>query len=189
MTPLPRDLARLLKSCATELGKLDADWAVAGAVAMAVHGYERATRDVDLLIADDAREPLLERLADRGIPVEDVFPPVHYAIAPQGSSHSEVGIDLLFPALGVETLALMAAQPMLVGKLRVPVIPLHHLVATKLLVDPGEDPERYARDLQDLRALRLRGLVDARRVEGVLADVGDRSALVRLRALMKSDRS
>jgi hypothetical protein len=37
-----RDVARLLQICAEELDDLDADWAVGGATAMAVHGYERA---------------------------------------------------------------------------------------------------------------------------------------------------
>ncbi len=43
-----RALVRPLSILAEELDALDADWAIAGATAMGVHGYERATNDVDV---------------------------------------------------------------------------------------------------------------------------------------------
>jgi hypothetical protein len=55
-----RALLRLLDVCAQQLDALEADWAIAGATALAVHGYERATKDIDLFMGDDAREALLE---------------------------------------------------------------------------------------------------------------------------------
>jgi hypothetical protein len=63
---------KALRACADELDALDADWAVAGATAMQVHGYTRATRDVDLFIGDDVRPELLARLRARAIPVKPI---------------------------------------------------------------------------------------------------------------------
>jgi hypothetical protein len=178
-------LAKLLKICAVELEDLQADWAVSGATAMATHGYERATKDVDLFIAEEVREPFFARLADRGLTVEEVFPPVHFSLSPKRSRDPELHLDLLFPAPGVGCLGLVAARPGLVAGREMPVVPLQYLVAAKLLVDPEEDRERYDKDLQDLRALRLRGLIDPVRVRSVLEDVGDRGAIVRLHALLR----
>lgn len=180
-----RGLVRSLRTCAEELDALDADWAVAGATALAIHGFERATKDVDLFIADDVRERLLERLSDRGLAVEEVFPPMHYSVAPPRARDPDVRVDLLFPALGVESLGLMAARPAAIAGRQMPVVPLAHLVAAKLAVDPAEDRARHDKDLQDLRELRVRGLIDVERVRELLTDTGDRGAIERLSALMR----
>jgi hypothetical protein len=76
----------------------------------------RATKDVDLFIADDVRDRLLERLAARELAIEHVFPPFHFSIAPPGAVDPEARLDLLFPALGVESLALMAARPAVIDR-------------------------------------------------------------------------
>lgn len=181
---IPKLLSRIVDLCAEELDSAGADWAIGGAHAMGVHGYARATRDVDLFVADDAREALLARLESEGYPVQNVFPPSHHAVSPPRSRDPDVRVDLLFPALGVESLALLAAKKHRLGNRRYPVIPLEHLVALKLQVDPEFERDRYAKDMQDLLALRERGLIDGERVRGVLADVGDPDAQRRLRALM-----
>lgn len=178
-------LAKVLRICAIELDRLAADWAVSGATALATHGYERATKDVDLFIAEEVRDELLDRLAERGLAVEEVFAPVHFSVTPARSRDPELHIDLLFPALGVECLGLVAAKRAPVAGREMPVVPLAYLVAAKLIVDPAEDPERHAKDLQDLRELRLRGLIDAARVEEVLRDVGELDAIGRLHALLR----
>ncbi|MBL9022514.1 MAG: nucleotidyl transferase AbiEii/AbiGii toxin family protein, partial [Myxococcales bacterium] len=154
---------KALRACADELDALDADWAVAGATAMQVHGYARATRDIDLFIGDDVRPELLARLRARAIPVKAIFSPHHYRIDPPDRKDPEASIDLLFPALGVESLGLLAAQRGSIEGTEMPIVPLHHLVALKLTTDPGIDPSRFARDQADLVALHDRGLVDAAR--------------------------
>ena len=179
-----RALIGPLSILAEELDALDADWAIAGATAMGVHGYERATKDVDVLVGDDVRNEVLDRLAARAQPVEEVFPPVHYSVAVPRARDPEVRIDLLFPALGVESLGLMAARRASLAGRKMPIVPLAHLVAAKLAVDPAEDRERYDKDHQDLRALWNRGLIDVAAVEEVLSDAGDRGAVQRLRALI-----
>jgi hypothetical protein len=180
-----RELRRPLVVLAEELDRLDADWAIGGATALGIHGYERATRDVDVFAGDDVREDLLDRLRDRGQPLEEVFPPVHYAFAPRARD-PDVRIDLLFPALGVESLGLMAARRARIAGRDMPVVPLAHLVAAKLTVDPEEDRDRHLKDQQDLRALWVRGLIDVRAVQRLLEDVGDREAMRRLHELAGS---
>jgi len=175
---------KALRACAHELDALGADWAVAGATAMQVHGYARATRDVDLFIGDDARSDLLARLRARTIPVKAIFSPHHYRIDPPGRKDPEASIDLLFPALGVESLGLLAAKRGPVEGTEMPIVPIHHIVALKLTTDPHIDPSRYVRDQADLVALRDRGLVDPARVAEILEDVSDVDARARLTELV-----
>jgi hypothetical protein len=177
-------LKSVLFACAEELDDLGADWAIGGATAMQAHGYARATRDVDLFVGDDARLELLARLRARAIPVKAIFSPHHYRIAPAARKDPEASVDLLFPALGVESLGLMAARRTPVEGTKMPVVPLHHLVALKLTTDPGIDPSRYLKDQADLVALRDRGLVDALRVGQILEDVNDPEARTRLTELV-----
>jgi hypothetical protein len=181
---IDKKLRALLRTCAKKLDALDAEWAVTGATAMSVHGYVRATKDIDLFIADDIRPEFLRQLRDAGFPVEDVMPPVHYSVEPRDNRDREQRIDLLFPAMGVECLGLMAAQRMSVEGMELPVMPLAHLVAIKLQTDPAFDPHRYAKDQQDLGELRARGLIESNRVRAVLEDAGDHAAIGRLHALV-----
>ena len=177
---IEKSLVSLLRRCARRLDELEADWAIGGATAMAAHGYVRQTKDVDLFIADDCRTELLETLRNEGYFIDAIMPPAHYIAAPPQVADPETRIDLLFPALGVETLGLMAARRATVAGMKLPVLPLAHLVALKLQTDPLFERDRYEKDLQDLRELRARGLIDSRRVEEVLEDVGDAAAVRRL---------
>ena len=55
------------------LGKLEADgldYAIAGAIALAIHGAPRATSDIDLLVLPDALESILAVARSRGFNVE-----------------------------------------------------------------------------------------------------------------------
>jgi hypothetical protein len=108
-----------------------------------------------------------------------------HAVVPRART-PDIRIDLLFPALGVESLGLMAARRAPIAGRDMPVVPLPHLVAAKLAVDPDEDRDRYLEDQQDLRALWARGLVDVGAVEQVLHDTGDRDAVRRLHELAGS---
>lgn len=179
---------KALRVCAEELDALDADWAIAGATAMQVHGYARATRDVDLFIGDDARLELLARLRERKLRPTAIFSPHHYRVAPAGRRDPEASIDLLFPALGVESLGLLAAKRHTVEGAQLPVLPIQHIVALKLTTDPAIDPSRYLRDQADLVAMRDRGLVDPGRVAEVLEDIGDGEARDRLTELVATSK-
>jgi hypothetical protein len=126
----------------------------------------------------------LSRLRGRGLEVQPIFPPHHYRVASGSRRDPEASIDLLFPALGIESLGLLAAARMPIEGVNMPVVPMHHLVALKLTTDPDIDPSRYIKDLADVLALHERGLVDAERVRRVLEDVSDTAGCARLSALM-----
>lgn len=172
-----------LRKVKKALDDLEADWAVGGAVAMAAHGYTRETADVDVFIGDDVREELLARLAaDESLDVIELMAPFHYGVVQKGGS-TAARLDLLFPALGIESLAVMAARRASVFGESIPIWPLPHIVAAKLVTDPQVDPARAAKDAQDLRELRDRGLIDVLRVHELLEDVRDRGARQRLAEL------
>jgi len=172
----PAKLRAAFARCVRELERLDADWAVGGAFAMAAHGYTRATRDIDLFIGDDAREPLLAALRAHGVAVDEVVEDIHYAAIPDRRD-PESRIDLLFPSSEPDVSAMMSARPALVLRKKVPVWPLHLIVANKLL------SERH-KDALDLEELRKRGLVDAGRVLEVLQELREPGAIKRLQRLM-----
>lgn len=184
---IDKSLVALVRCCARCLDGLEAEWAIGGATAMAVHGYVRQTKAVDLFIADECRAELLAALKSDGHFVDAVMPPAHYVVAPPKAADPESRVDLLFPALGVETLGLMAARRVSVAGMNLPVMPLPHLVALKLQTDPLFDRDRYAKDHQDLRELRARGFIDSRKVEEVLDDVRDTAAVRRLYELLRPD--
>ncbi len=169
-------LRALFARCVRELSRLDADWAVGGAFAMAAHGYTRETRDIDLFIGDDAREPLLAALRAHGVAVEEIVEDIHYAAIPDRRD-PEARVDLLFPSSEPDVSAVMAARPALVLRRKVPVWPLHLIVANKLLSE-------RAKDAHDLVELRQRGLIDAGRVLEVLQEMKERGAIERLRRLV-----
>lgn len=184
---MKKPVARVLVACARELDALDADWAIGGAVAMGVHGYDRATADVDVFVGDDARADLQAALAARGIELVPTMAPMHYSIIPDRKKPDE-RVDVLFPALGVESLAIMAAtreRVAGVAKGRLPVWPLAHLAAHKLVTDPAVDPSRAAKDGADLRELWARGLIETEKVRTLLEDVRDRGAIRRLATLVR----
>lgn len=170
---------RLTVICAGELDRLDADWAIGGAVAMAAHGFERATMDIDLFIGDDVREEFLARLEQRGLDAEPLFEPSHYSLVPDRAVE-DVRVDLLFPASAPETLAIMAARRENVAGKELPVWPLEHIAAAKFMTDPHIDPVRARKDAADLEELRVRGMLDVARIERVLDDCRDAAARERL---------
>ena len=145
------------------------------------------TSFIDLFIADECRAELLAALESEGYFVDAVMPPVHYVVAPPKVADPESRVDLLFPALGIESLGLMAARRVPVAGMQLPVMPLPHLVALKLQTDPLFDRDRYEKDLQDLRELRARGFIDRQKVEEVLEDVRDTAAVRRLYDLLTPD--
>ncbi len=174
-------LRALFSTCVRELERLDADWAVGGAFAMAAHGYTRETRDIDLFIGDDVREQLLAALRARGIAVDEVLEHIHYAAMPDRKD-PEARVDLLFPSSEPDVSAMMSARPAQVLRRKVPVWPLHLIVANKLLSDRDKDAH-------DLAELRKRGLIDASRVLEVLQDMHEPAAIKRLQALVGARRS
>lgn len=162
-----RELIPAFRECTQALRRMDTEWAVGGAEAMAAHGFARETMDVDIFIGDDARDELLATLEQRHLPVITVLENVHYAITPN-PKNDDVRVDLLFPSDEPEVSGIWKPTDLVIADERVPVLRMEFIVASKLLTDPGS--ERGRKDAGDLAELQRRGLVDGPRVLDVLND-------------------
>jgi hypothetical protein len=160
-----RELVPAFRECTRALRRMDTEWAVGGAEAMAAHGYQRETLDVDLFIGDDARDDLIGALERKNLPVITVLEGVHYAVTPD-PKHDEVRIDLLFPSDEPEVTAIWKPVDAVIADEKVPVIRLEYIAASKLLTDPAS--ERGRKDAGDLAELHRRGMIDGPKVLDVL---------------------
>jgi len=160
-----RELVPAFRECTRALRPMDTEWAIGGAEAMAAHGYQRETLDVDFFIGDDAREELLATLERRRLPVITVLEGVHYAVTPN-LKQDDVRIDLLFPSDEPEVTAIWKPTDAVIADEKVPVIRLEYIVASKLLTDPAS--ERGQKDAGDLSELHRRGMIDGPTVLEVL---------------------
>lgn len=155
---------RVVHQSSTILRPLDTEWAIGGAVAMAAHGYLRATTDIDIFVADEAREELFEGLEALGHRVRTVNEPLQYAVGPEDHEH----VEFLFPTDMPEVSAIWKPIDVIVKGEVMPMMRGEYLVASKLLIEP-DDP-RFAKDLGDLVAMHERGLIDGPKVLEVLDD-------------------
>jgi hypothetical protein len=174
-----KDLFHLLDETEKILTRMDADWAVGGALAMAAHGYVRETQDIDVFISPDFREQLLQKLDDKKIHVITVAEDLHYAIPSKGSVEERV--DLMFPYADPDISAIAVPDYATVDGKKRPVWPLDLIVVSKLMGD-------REKDAHDLVALRQRGMVDAKAVHTILGHMGEDHAIARLQILMRGDR-
>jgi len=149
----------------------DIETAIIGSVAVAVHGYPRATRDLDLGVAVLAFESLQRMAAELrtlGYEVEASEPsrddPVGGIVAVSGADFDLVEIvNLRAPGGRYERLAREAiASAQTFPEIGLPVIGLPHLVALKLVAGSRKD------DLDVLELLRA----NAARIDEVVAVCG-----------------
>lgn len=165
-------------------------WYVFGAQAVNLHGFPRATADLDLTVdlgertiaslVPALREAGFEpRFADLAfLAAAHVVPVIHRA--------SRTPIDLVIAGPGLEQRFLAETITRPIGRRDVPVISVENLVVTKLLAG-------RPRDLEDVRELLARRtVIDHRAVERTLAEIEaalDESDLVpRYRALRNATR-
>ncbi len=158
-------------------------WYVFGAQAVSLHGYPRATADLDLTIELGDRDPAAfvhtlqragfePRFADPDfVRTTRVIPVVHRA--------SGLPVDLVLAGPGLEQLFLDAVDVHRVGARDIPVISLEHLIVTKLLAGRPKDLE----DVRELLRLRARDL-DARAIDDLLAQLEDALGQSDLRPLL-----
>lgn len=147
---------RTLRHLTAKLEELRIPYVIVGSMALAEHGYERATRDVDILLTRQGLDAL--KTAVRGLGYVDKFP------GSKGlrDTATNITIDVLiagdFPGDG-KPKAISFPDPALVGqrgKLGW-VLPLRHLVELKLASGMSA-PDRL-KDLADvLELIRAAGL-------------------------------
>ena len=105
-----RDILPALKS----VGK---DYALGGAIAMALRGVVRDTLDLDVFAMERVKGKLLSAIYQVGYRIEPVFEPFHYvARPPWRTSNPEVRVDLMFPAADPEYSGVKGAEPVQVKR-------------------------------------------------------------------------
>jgi hypothetical protein len=163
------DAEKVLGLVAGHLDRIGAPWALAGGFALNALGFARLTKDVDLVVDESGREPLLHALMAEGFVV---------LYASEGYSnllHSDPALgrlDLIW--LDGETSRKVFAGCREVagpGSRSIRVPRPEHLLAMKAAAI-ANDPDRGIRDLADVQfLLRLPG-IDDNEVRGYFAKRG-----------------
>jgi hypothetical protein len=158
------------------------DWAVGGAVAMALHGYSRHTDDLDVFFRGADVNRVLHTLRRLGVRFATIADPFHYAIFPD-LTDPDRRIDLLFAWDDVEADAIAFPDDValeLGGRaVSVRYFPLTLLVAAKARSD-------RPRDHDDVARMAERGLFDPAEVALALARLGEGDEVLdRLAALCR----
>jgi hypothetical protein len=181
-TRAPQTLA--LVAFAKLARRLGLRWYVFGAQAVNLHGFPRATADIDLTIFLDGRSvrDVIAHLRKAGFDPrfdDEAFIAVSHVIA---VSHRASGLpmDLVLAGPGLEQRFLDEVEHHLVDRQRIPVLSLENLVVTKVLAG-------RPRDLEDVRELVQRHpTIDHGRIEMTLKDVEDALGQSDLRPLYRS---
>jgi hypothetical protein len=160
----PQELA--LVAFARVAKRLALRWYVFGAQAVNLHGFPRATADLDLTIDLGELEPaavvaaltkagFTARFSDAAfIAATRVIPVVHDATG--------LPVDLVLAGPGLEQQFLDEAITMRIASVDIPILSAENLVVTKLLA-------ARPKDLEDVRELLAVRRLDHRRIERLLA--------------------
>jgi len=124
----------------------------------------RETSDVGVFIRDEDRQKYFAAIRDQGFEISAVMPPSHYIAMRRGDPPS-VRIDLLLPAGDPELDAINKAVVMKPDDVRVRVIPVEHLIATKVI---AHCTRAEAQDLSDIQRLYNLGAFSAVKVRHLM---------------------
>jgi len=152
-------------------------YAIGGAMAMAAHGYERTTKDVDVYVAHGDHHAFLRALRDSGMTVIPIFEPHHYAAYVPGTTDQERRIDVLVPSGEPELSAIEWAEEKELFGVSVPVFPLDLLVFAKAYSSRSKDEH-------DIASMLGRGMFDPANVAAIIQSV-DKEGAAEFRALIK----
>ena len=184
--------ADALTKLAVVMRTLRLRWYVFGAQAVAVHGFPRATADLDVTVdlADLGPDRLLRALASAGFVARFSDPAFVRATRVIPIVHVETGIpiDVVVAGPGLEQVFLDAAEPHRIGRHAIPVISREHLIVTKLLAARAKDIE----DVRELIAIAA-DEIDFAHVDALLAELegalGQSDLRARLRDLRRARRA
>jgi hypothetical protein len=165
-------LVAVLGALADVARRLELRWYVFGAQAVSLHGFPRATADLDVtvelaqvtprqLVAALDRAGFAARFADDDFVARTrVIPLVHRA--------TSFPIDVVIAGPGLEQQFLDEVELRTVGRRRVPVLSIENLIVTKLLAG-------RPKDLEDIRELVASAgdRVDHARIDALLALLED----------------
>lgn len=168
----------MLPEVASALARRRIRCVVVGGVAIAAHGVSRGTQDLDFAVASADGDSAVETLESLGY--ETVRRTAGFSNHLRGRTER---VDLLYvEGATAEAIFDRAAPQSLFDSEPVLVVHPEHLVAMKLFA-LKQNPARVGIDLEDVRALLLRGAVDATTVRRYL----DRYELERFREALGLD--
>jgi hypothetical protein len=173
----PERLRDSLAECAAALDRAGVAYAVAGALAVAMHGHVRATRGIDFLVRLTDREAARHALEQLGY--DCTFQSHAYAHFERRPMPELPGLvertDLLFSSQPAGQRAIEAAMrhPLPWARGVLPVVPLDTLLLMKLMA-ASADPRRL-QDLVDVRALlaQHRATLDIHPLRATAAELGN----------------
>lgn len=163
-----RSYERALVAFADLAKRLGIRWYVFGAHAVNVHGYPRATADLDLTIDLGSRSVvaflcLLDKAGFAPRFTDDAFAAATHVI-PVVHRMTELPIDLVLAGEGLEQLFLDEVHTEKIGRRTIPFLSVENLIVTKLLAARPKDLD----DIRELLARRGKTL-DHDRIEELLA--------------------
>lgn len=166
--PRVEQLLDLFLAAAAEIGK---PYAVGGALAMGVHGYRRATDDVDVYVNHEDRVEWIRALRRQGLTVTALFAGVHYIALWPPHNDPEIRIDLLVPAEDPDLSAIEVPDSATIADRSVEVWPLDLLVISKFRSTREEDHA-------DVVKMFERGLFDPKSVCTIMRHMGETALAV-----------
>jgi hypothetical protein len=140
---VPLDLRKLLLLAKDALGEAKAPHALMGAFGMSVHGYQRATNDLDFLVHGDFRNPVENAFKKRGF---EIFHSSDELIQLAGKGP----VDIIFANRELSRKMLeRKALPEILG---VPCLLVEDIIGLKIQALINNKRRRF-RDLADIQAL------------------------------------
>lgn len=135
--------------------RLGIDYAIGGAVAMAMHGYTRETLDVGVFVRRADVGKLRTALRERGLSIDVSGQPYQY-IAYREEDPRDVRIDILVPEADPDTSAIEDPDLIDYEQIKVNVAPVYIIVLSKIYAyDAG-----VLKSLGDIQEMYARGMFD-----------------------------
>jgi len=134
-------VAEALQDAASALERAEVPYVLIGGLASSLHGRQRSTRDIDLLVRKDDAKAALEALASAGFETDETNPQWIYK-----AFRNDVQIDLIFWLKGDVHLDDEMLERSTEGELegvRVRVIPPEDLIVVKAVTHDEQTPRHW----------------------------------------------
>jgi len=155
-------LLATLRKIANAFEREKIPYAVGGSLAMAAHGYHRATTDIDFFVDDAARPRAMAALRRLKFPTAPVFQGFHYIVEIPGYDIDELRADILFPADDPDWSAVQAPERVTLEKTSFDAFPLTLLILAKMQAVLDSRSNDTSKHFTDLREMYRRGLIPER---------------------------
>lgn len=157
------DLSNTLVEIASFLEENDFRYALIGGLALAAYGHQRATLDIDFVVAIDDQNNIVEFMESLG------YETLHCSRGYSNHRHADPQLgNVDFVYVGEDTALKLFSSVSYIngpGEATIPIPKPEHLIAMKVLAMKN-DPDRVFQEMADIRVLMLRPGVDLDVVRG-----------------------